>query len=399
MPSRSLPRTVRAVLAAAALLGATASAAAPAPREELNELRGRIQALQKELAESEEVRSEAADALRTSEKAISETNRRLAELGREQREADATLRQLRDQNNQVGRDIGAQHALLAKVLYRQYLAGQQTPLRLLLNGDDPNQAARDLHYYSFISRARARLIGDLRGSLKELDDLTVKAREKSAELAAIQAEQASQKQALEREKAERRAVLTKVSRQAEGQRREIGKLRRDEERLSKLVEKLGRIIGKKDPEPRTPGPRNSRLPDASADGNPFQNLKGKLALPVRGELANRFGSPRSDGGPAWKGLFIRADGGQEVRAVAAGRVVFADWLRGFGNLLIVDHGQGYMSLYGYNETLFRQVGDAIRGGDTVAAVGSTGGNPESGLYFEIRHQGKPVDPLGWVSLK
>jgi septal ring factor EnvC (AmiA/AmiB activator) len=122
-------------------------------------------------------------------------------------------------------------------------------------------------------------------------------------------------------------------------------------------------------------------------------------LPVRGELANRFGSPRSDGGVVWKGLFIAARSGEEVRAIADGRVVFADWLRGFGNLLIVDHGDAYMSLYGNNEALYKRVGDLIHGGESIAAVGASGGNADSGLYFELRHEGRPLDPLDWVSIR
>ncbi|MEP7371060.1 MAG: peptidoglycan DD-metalloendopeptidase family protein, partial [Nitrosospira sp.] len=138
---------------------------------------------------------------------------------------------------------------------------------------------------------------------------------------------------------------------------------------------------------------------ASTHGSPFSSLKGRLSLPVRGELANRFGSPRADGGITWKGLFIRSATGGDVKAIAGGRVVFADWLRGFGNLMIVDHGSSYMSLYGNNETVHKKVGDSVRGGDTIATVGNSGGNPESGLYFELRHQGKPFDPLNWVRIK
>jgi septal ring factor EnvC (AmiA/AmiB activator) len=131
----------------------------------------------------------------------------------------------------------------------------------------------------------------------------------------------------------------------------------------------------------------------------FRDLKGRLKLPVIGELANRYGSPRADSGLSWKGLFIAAKPGQEVRAIAAARVVFADWLRGFGNLMILDHGGGYLSLYGNNDALYRQVGDMVKMGDPIAAVGATGGNPETGLYFELRFQGKPLDPSAWVSMK
>ena len=146
--------------------------------------------------------------------------------------------------------------------------------------------------------------------------------------------------------------------------------------------------------------RNDQLPDATANSAAsFRELKGRLKLPVIGELANRYGSPRADSGLSWKGLFIAARDGQEVRSVAPGRVVFADWLRGFGNLIILDHGGGYMSLYGNNDSLYREVGDEVKAGDPIATVGATGGNSQTGLYFELRFQGKPFDPLSWVTLK
>ena len=215
-------------------------------------------------------------------------------------------------------------------------------------------------------------------------------------MAAIAIEQTTQKRRLEQEKRARTQVLARIAREIQQQQREIGTLRRNENRLTRLIEQLGRIIA------RTPAPprlRNERVPDSSVDGSPFEQLKGQLSLPVRGELGNRFGSQRSDGGLTWKGLFIAARTGEEVRAIAAGRVVFADWLRGFGNLLIIDHGGAYMSLYGNNETLYKRVGEVIQGGDAVAAVGNSGGNPDSGLYFELRHQGKPLDPLTWVKIR
>jgi murein hydrolase activator len=141
------------------------------------------------------------------------------------------------------------------------------------------------------------------------------------------------------------------------------------------------------------------VPEAGGPENLFVGLKTGLRLPIKGELANRFGSQRSNGGPPWKGLFIRSPAGQEVRTVASGRVVFADWLRGFGNLLIIDHGQGYLTIYGNNESVLKQAGDVVHTGEVVATVGASGGNMESGLYFEIRHEGKAFNPMRWVSLK
>lgn len=373
-----------------------AAATAAGAKEELRELRGKIEALQKRLADAEESKSEAADALQESERAISDANRSLRELAQQSGAVNQRLAELRAESHRGEETLKSQRALLARLLYQQYLGGRTEPLRLLLNREDPNRIARQLHYFGYISRARANFIGELRGSLARLKALAHETEQKALELAAIATEQTAQKRRLEQEKRARTQVLTRIAREIRQQQREISTLRRNENRLTRLIEQLGRIIA------RTPAPprlRNERVPDGSGDGGAFGRLKGQLRLPVRGELGNRFGSQRSDGGLTWKGLFIAARPGEEVRAIAAGRVVFADWLRGFGNLLIIDHGGAYMSLYGNNETLYKRVGEVIQGGDAVAAVGNSGGNPDSGLYFELRHEGKPLDPLIWVNVR
>jgi len=378
------------------VLCAGAATAATAPRkEELSQLRNRIEALQKRLSAAEGARTEATDALRDSEHAISESNRSLRDLAVKQREIQSKLNDLQQQGRRAGSDIQSQQRMLSQQLYQQYLGNQPDAVKLLLNREDPNQIARDLHYLTYLARLRADLIRGLRTNIKQLDSLAQETRQQSNELAAVQAEQQAQREKLERDKLARRDVLHKVSRQIESQRREISTLQRDEQRLAKLVEQIGQVIARS----RADAPRNERVPDGSTDGSAFADLKGKLSLPVRGELKGRFGSPRADGGLSWKGVFIATQPRQEVKAVAAGRVVFADWLRGFGNLLIIDHGGGYMSLYGNNESLFKQVGQPTRGGEAVAAVGNSGGNTDYGLYFEIRHQGKAFDPLSWVNLK
>ena len=374
---------------------ATAAPATTAQKEELRQLRDRIDALQKRLAASEETKSEAADALRESEHAISETNRALRELAARQRETDARIAEMQQQGRRAGNDIEQQQSRLARLLYQQYVGAQPDALKLLLNREDPNQIARKMYYLAHLSRARAELLRGLRSNLGRLTDLTRALQQQRSELGAIHSEQQSQRKRLEGQNRARRDVLVKVSRQIEKQRREISTLKRDESRLARLVEQLSKMLSRSQPERL----RNENLPDATGDGNPFAQLKGQLSLPVRGELRNRFGGPREDSGLSWKGLFIAAPAGQEVKSIAAGRVVFADWLRGFGNLLIIDHGGGYMSLYGNNESLYRQVGDTTQGGETVAAVGNSGGNTDSGLYFEIRYQGKAFDPLVWVRSK
>lgn len=373
-----------------------ALSAVAAPKKDLQELRGRIQSLQKKLDSAEASRSEAADALKQSEQAISDINRSLHGLALKQAAAKREINRLGRQKTRTEKDIQSQRERLGALLYQQYLHRDGDYLELLLNGRDPNRIARHMRYYGYVSRARTELIDGLNQDMRQLQQLAETARRKDAELAAIKNKQASQRAQLQQQRHARKQVLTHLSRQIQSQRKEIGRLRRDEKHLTALVERLSRLAAKKH---GRAGVRNRQLPEAALAGIPFPKLKGRLHLPVVGELVNRFGSPRKDTGVPWKGLFIKARPGQPVKAIANGRVVFADWLRGFGNLIILDHGDGYMSLYADNESLYKQVGDEVRAGDTIATVGNSGGNPESGLYFELRFRSKPFDPLTWMTLK
>ena len=379
------------------------AAPAGAKREELKGLQERIQALQKDLAKTEGSRADAAEELRETEQAISDANRRLRELNGERARAQASLDHLNLQSQKLSSRIAVQQAQLGRLLTRQYYAGETDALRHLLSGDDPNQLARDAHYLGLLSHAKAGLIRDLGGILEEKKHLASLAHDKTAELAEIEKNQQRERSGLVEQQKQRQAVLARISDRIKTQRREVEKLKRDEKRLARLIEGLGRIVAKPKPpassRAQAPALRNERTPDAALPADAFARQKGRLALPTRGELANGFGTPRQDGGTTWKGVFIRADGGAEVKAIAPGRIVFADWLRGFGNLAIVDHGDGYLSVYGNNESLYKAVGDPVKAGETIASVGNSGGNPETGLYFELRHLGQPIDPLKWVSLR
>ena len=365
-------------------------------QDELGNLRKRIAAMQREMDKTSESKSEAADALRESERAISDSNRKLSELAGQQRAADKKLHDLQQQERQLAGSMAEQQALLGRLLYQQYLGGEQEYLKLLLSSQDPNQVSRSLQYYKYIARSRATWLAALHENFTALNAVSTATREQRAELKSLRAEQSAQKKALEKEQHARQRVLGKISQQLRQQRREINRLQHDENRLAKLVDRLMKMLA----QPKTNSLfRNDNLPDNRFDGSPFDQLKGKLILPVKGEVTNQFGAPRPDSTVLWKGLFLRTSAGQAVKAIATGRVVFADWLRGFGNLLIIDHGKGYMSLYGNNETLYKQVGDVLHGGDVVAAVGNSGGNEDSGLYFELRHESKPLDPIKWLAAK
>lgn len=383
------------------LLAAATALAAPdnGKQEELKELRSRIQSLQEELEQATEDRSEVADALKKSERRISDVNRGLRDLEHRQRSLSRDLKQLNEDTRSTQGEIAEQQKRLAVLLKERYIQGSGDALKLMLNGQNPGEVARNLEYYGYIGRARADLIRQHRESLARLRSLQDKTRQQNDSLTQVKQERVAQKKTLEAEKGARQEVLYKLSEQIRHQRKEIDTLARDEKRLTRLIEKLARLAAASAAKPaasQKPGQKVDRVADASLAGLDFVRLKGKLALPVAGEILHKFGASRDGGGPAWKGLFIRARQGQEVRAIGSGKVAFADWLRGFGNLLVIDHGDGYLSLYSNNESLYKQPGEPVRAGDVVAAVGATGGQDEPGLYFELRHQGKPFDPLAWV---
>jgi septal ring factor EnvC (AmiA/AmiB activator) len=314
-------------------------------------------------------------------------------------------------------------------------------------GENPNQIGRDLAYVGYFSRAQQTTIEHLEAQSRRLKLLAADEQEHANTVANVASEQQQQRQQLENQMRLRTALLQKVSDKIKAQRREAGSLERDAQRLNNLIDRLARVMAdeqrkarerrdaeRRDAELRRQAERENRArsgpgsrpgvdiasgnaraderagaTDGSASGGPgdgldayasgkFAALRGKLRLPVSGSVVRRFGQvlPGSDGKASAKGVFIKAAPGTEVHAVADGRVVFADWLRGFGNLLIVDHGDQYLTIYGSNESLFKQAGQAVKAGETVATVGATGGADQTGLYFEVRHRGEPFDPLQWL---
>lgn len=401
---------------------------------DLGELRSRIEGLRKELSSSEESKADAGDRLRESDRQISRLQRELHELNDSRGQLEKKLKNLEEQSQELGVTLGQQQAQLEKLIYKQYLRGTPDSLQLLLNGDDPNQMARDLHYLSAIALTRAELMGEINATLDKKKSLAADAKERSAELAEVEAEQKKRHADLQNQREERQALYAQLASKVSAQRKEIGTLQQNEKRMTQLIDRLSKILAaqaaraakaaeaarqaearqaaarQKEKEreiarptpaieptrPRTVEAENHYEP-APSNGS-FARQRGNLRLPVRGAVSSRFGSAR-DGGGTWRGLFIKAGAGSEVKAIAGGRVVFSEWMRGFGNLLIVDHGDAYLSIYGNNDALLKQVGQAVKGGETVATVGNSGGNPESGLYFELRHQGQPIDPMKWASLK
>lgn len=428
-PSRYRARSAAALLALF-LCAAPEAARAPgsgelaAKRADLDELHQKIRSLQKEIDAGESSRNEAADELAGIEKSISDSLRKLREIAEVRRTAEAEQKQLEGDRLAVESALASQRKALGDTLYRYYVFGRKAGARRLIGGDDPNQLARDAYYLERIADARRDEIEVARHTLAERERLIAQLQQRKDRIASLEQAQVRVHAGLLDEQKQRADVLAKLQAKLRVQRKEVATLQQNEHRLSRLVEGLAKLTPSRSFAPKPPrkpqvngslgmpgsrptegAERPQREPvsgvaDKVADGHSadadFADLRGRLRWPVRGELVGRFGAPRGDGTTQWKGVFIRSSGG-DVRVVASGRVVFADWLRGFGNLIIVDHGDGFMTIYGNNESLLKSPGESVRSGEAIAAVGSSGGGEESGLYFEIRRHGQPQDPAKWVA--
>lgn len=389
-----------------------------AAKEDLSEVKAKIESLKKELDSSQAAHKDATDALKESETAISQANKKLREITQQQRQNQAKLNSLKKESLSLNDQLSLQQKQLGELLYRQYTKGNQSYTRLMLQNKSPSQITRDVKYFRYIAQARADLINQMHSNLDRVKALDHETKTALQEVTELKNQQETERKTLQEQKAEKAKIVKALSTKIVSTKEQIDKLKRDEKNLSNLVKRLARIIPPKSIKKKTksvkstPGnmlereptqentvvATNQQLPTADLDGE-FAKLRGKLRLPVRGEVTNRFGAARVDTGVTWKGLFIRASGGSEVKAVANGHVVFADWMRGFGNLIILDHGDGYMSLYGNNQAMLKNVGNEINSGDTIASVGNSGGNESDGLYYELRKNSKPFDPLSWSSLR
>jgi len=404
-------------------------------------LRQRIISLQQRIEARESDRKEAADTLRQSERAISELNRRLAELLADITQTRTEIDTLSADIARRSTDLTERRAALAKQMRAQYAAGL-SPWTALLSGNDPQETGRQLSYLDYVSKTRAADIDALERDMARLATLREREQKRRADLQDMQQETTQRQTELRTQQQERALVLARLEGQIKAQRAEAGRLDRDDQRLAGLVADLAQQVtaarqeearlaaeaarqeaarqeaarqqaaqqaaarqkaeavkqatapqqaAQRRPGAQQPSPQRSTQPTATPALQEARGLRADLPMPVRGRVLARFGTARPDGGN-WRGILLGAPEGTQVKVVGAGTVVYADWLRGFGNLLIVDHGQQFMSVYAHNQGLLKKVGDVVHVGDAIATVGATGGQVESGLYFEIRHRGVPQDP-------
>lgn len=332
-------------------------------------LREELRGLNQDIAAADATAKEAKQTLRTAE-------RRTAALTQQRRARQTELERAQ--------------ARWAEYLRAVYIngGGENTELRLLLNQDDPNEIARWWTYQNAIAHERQRQFARLQASVLALKKVEAELSARTTELNALYRDQAQRRERLATLARQRRAVLAQLNSRIRNESAALIRARADERRIARLVEEVRTAVA------AAPAPRNASPVAVLPPGGRFAAFKGRLPFPVAGTIRAKFGSARG-ADVRWKGIMVAAPPGTPVHSVFPGRVVYADWLRGFGQLLILEHDNGYMTLYGNGQALYKKVGERVNGGDVIGITGSTGGFPEPGLYFEIRRNGEPRNPLEW----
>lgn len=382
MIGRRLCRLLLPVAAAAVALSAVADSERERREAELEELREQIDAVRERLAADREQRDDVSTELERIERRISMLAGDIAEVDRRIGDHQDRLEELADQRARARQRLDQHRGTLAKQLRAAYRLGRQPALRILLRQDQPDAVARAMEYYSYFNEARLGEMEAVTALLGELRTLTEETEQTRAALADDRDKLDERRVELGSARAEREDILARIEERMAERGERLDELEEDREQLQDLLDELSTAI--------------DDIPDSPLEDEPFDTRAQELAWPVSGALRETFGSARADGRMRWQGLVIDAEAGSAVRAVYHGRVVFADWLSGFGQLIILDHQDGYMSLYGYNQRLLRSEGEWVGPGDRIATVGRSGAQTDPGLYFEIRQEGQPQDPLAWL---
>ena len=365
----------------AALLPPVGAQEAGAPTVEA--VQAEIRALQQRLARQNRELDAGQEALRDQERAIAAGTRELARIRDDVEIQSQQSRQLRAQAAEVSDRLADERQVLAEQVRMAYLSGRREMVKLLLNQESPARLGRLLVYYDYLNRVRTERIGSVSRDLEEQERLAAQSEQAEAELASLEQAQADELAALVSAREERRRVLARIEEGIRDSDSELQRLLEEERRLTEVVAEVDALV--------TEYPADMALD--------FRDTRGQLTWPVQGALINDYGDSRVDGRLRWNGVMVGAPQGSPVRSVHAGRVVYADWLPGLGLLVIVDHGMGYMSLYGHNEAILTESGAGVAAGQPIAQVGDSGGQRQSALYFEIREDGDPVDPRPWMNAR
>ena len=353
--------------------------------KKLQQLQQQIEAVRNEINTLQGQHNSLQDVLQKTEKQIGRVSAELRQLDARSAMVQQKIRELQDQRTREKARLGGMRARFEAELQVAYMAGRQQRIKLLLSQEEPAAIGRMLVYHGYFARARGEHIQLLQASLQQLQDIEMALDEQQTETARLRQQQADKSASLVEQQDSRRQVMAQLQAQMQSRTTQLGTLQQDQQRLQKLVQSLTLAL--------------QEIPQDDTQYTSLRQLKGKLRWPVAGRITRSFGAKEAQGSLQTRGVQIATQTGVDVQAIARGRVAFSDWLRGFGLLLILDHGEGYMSLYGQNRSLYKEMGEWVERGETIAAAGDSGGQSAAGLYLELRKNGKPFNPAPWFKGK
>ena len=338
-----------------------------------------MQLVQQTISQTQQAKSAEEKELSVLEKRLSTSVDNLRRLDQKVAETEQKTQGLQQQQKEVQRDIEGQKEVLADLLRSAYFMGKQQRVKMLLNQQQPDRMSRVMQYYDYFNKAKLGVVSALDKDLLELQQIERKLGQEHEKLLALAEAKRLEKQTLQQTKLQRASVLVELGKKIQSSSQELAALKQNEKRLTELLVSISQAL--------------NDIPLLVQQNKPFPSLKGKLSWPTKGQIVKKFGSAKKAG--RYDGVLIAASEGAAIRSISHGQVVYADWLRGYGLLTIVDHGSNYLSLYAFNEGLYKEVGDWVSAGETIATVGISGGQQKAGLYFSIRKNGKAVNPAHW----
>lgn len=357
-----------------------AKAEGPSTQQQLEALNKQIERLKNDINSTQGNRSRAAKKLQRIETEIGALAAKLHRTETKYQQQSQKLNTLHQRQRTLQAQQAQQKEKIAEQLRKAYTLNQETPLKMLLNQENPDALTRNLTYYEYFNKARSKKVAEYKSTLQELERLLPAIIAEQEALEDTRKDLKDQQEELKEQQSDRRQQIAKLDKELGSQKGSLKNLGEERQALEDVLRRIDDDIA------------NIAIP---TNNEPFAKMRGKLRWPSSGKHLNRYGSPRQGSAVTWQGVQISGNQGNTIRAIHNGRVVFADWLRGTGLLIILDHGGGYLSLYGHNQSLLRQEGDWVKGGESIATLGNSGGKRQAGLYFEIRYKGRPVNPSQW----
>jgi len=357
----------------------------PVYQQKLDRLQKSILKIQEHLKDTRSHRGHTLTELQQLESEISRNAVALKQTETTIKSTNTLISQLRNNLSLLNRQLQKQKFILSEQLRAAYALGAQQNIKMLLNQQDPAELGRIQAYFDYFNKARETeiklFIQSIESKQQQEQEL---AQSLNTQKEALESRK-KQTRSLQKQRLKRNQLLTQLNEKIANQEQTLTGLESSRNKIEDLLRSLGQLL--------------ADIPTAPDEKKPFKQQKGHLPWPVQGPFLARYGQSRNQGDLKWNGVLIGSSYGNPVHSISHGRIAFSDWLQGYGFIIIIDHGDGYMSLYGHNETLFKQAGDWVNAGDVIATTGDSGGQPDPGLYFEIRSRGKPIDPYQWCSHK